>query len=86
MNIKKLPRDIQQKIKKHEDKISTLNSAELLSYSKSLRALKDVLEVNVCNYLFEVINERTKLINSGLDRKVKEDLQEAVNSFKKKVA
>ena len=68
MNILKMPKDIQLKIKANTAKIKTLNSLELLNYSKALHSMKDI-DLDTKAYLFEQINERSKYLNAGHDKK-----------------
>ena len=83
INIEKLPNDIKLKLRKHLDKINSFNSSELLNYSKDLKKLSKQLGKDVEDFLFDAIDERTKSINSGLDKKKVCELQEAVEKFNK---
>ena len=83
MNISKLPKEIQLKIKAHQDKISELSSAELLEYSKNLYKIKEDLGKEVTDFLFNEIDKRTAYLNSGHEKvKVCADA-EMIKKFKK---
>ena len=87
MNIEKLPQDIRKKLQANISKINTLNSTELLEYSKTLRALKDEIDQSTREYLFQAIDARCEAINSGLDIKAKCRDKEMIEEFlKRKVA
>jgi len=62
MNINKLPQQIRAKIKNNVEKIETLNSAELLDYSKQLQ--KQDIDTNVSDYLFQAIDKRRDSFNT----------------------
>jgi len=58
-----LPQQIRQKLKSNIQKIETLNSSELLEYSKTLQRKKDEIGIEVCDYLFEAIDARRDTFN-----------------------
>ena len=72
LNLNKLPQDERTKIKKQEKEIATLNSADLLTYSKGLKAKG--YEENVNEHLFEVVHARSVEINNTVS-----DLKPPVN-------
>jgi len=81
--LNKQPREIQTKINAHLRKIATLNSTELLDYSKSLNGLKSEIDTNTRDYLFEAVWARTDSINSGVDKIMKCKYDKMVKDFKK---
>ncbi len=83
MNIEKLPQEDRKRIKAHEAKIGELNSAELLDYSKALQRQKSLIGVNVCNYLFEAIDARTKQLNTQSIKVVQCRDRDMVKQFQK---
>ena len=64
MIISKLPKPIQDKIRRNTDLINTFNSSDLLNYSKALRRQKSEIGINVYHHLLSVIDERRDAINS----------------------
>lgn len=84
MKLKKLPQDIRNKVKSHKEKINTLNSSELFEYSKCLMVQKDLIGEDVTKYLFDVIDSRTKEINSmdTVKKQVTDD-ENMINKFLK---
>ncbi|MEA2090968.1 MAG: hypothetical protein U9O83_01220 [Campylobacterota bacterium] len=83
IKLDKLPQDIRLKLNKNVEKIQTLNSAELLNYSKDLHQLKDDIDTNTRNFLFEVIGKRTEYLNQGIRQEAECKLTRAVKKFKK---
>ena len=64
-----------------QDKVDSLNSAELLEYSKALRGQKEEIGVNVYEYLLKVINARREYLNEGNDKKVIDRDAKAIKKF-----
>lgn len=81
MNIKSFPKDTKQKLKIIETKISTMNSHELLEYSKNVRAEKSFLGDGEYDYILGVIDKRRKDINSGMDKKEECKMKKMVRDF-----
>lgn len=81
IDINKLPKDIKQKLQNNLNKINSLNSKELLDYSKLLKQQSKQIGKDVSDYFFNAIDERTKAINDGLDKKKVCELEEAVKKF-----
>lgn len=84
MNTEKLPQDIRKKLQANVAKINTLNSTELLEYSKTLRALKDEIDQDTMEFLFCCVDKRIEAINSGLDIKAKCRDKEMIEAFLKR--
>jgi len=81
MNLKKLPQDIRTKVRANLNKINSCNSKELFEYSKTLNAIKDDLGLEVSEYLFKAIDDRTAMINSGLEKKREYENQKMIKKF-----
>ena len=64
MIISKLPKPIQDKIRRNTDLINTFNSSDLLNYSKALRLQKSEIGNKLYHHLLSVIDERRDTINS----------------------
>ena len=83
LEINKLPQDIRSKIKRHMDKIKTLDSKELLDYSIALNDSKEDIELDVRNYLLNAVALRTNTINSGQDVVIKCKEEQMIKNFLK---
>ena len=83
MIISKLPKPIQDKIRRNTDLINTFNSSDLLNYSKALRLQKSQVGINLYHHFLSVIDERRDVINST-PVKVKCNDSEMIKLFLKK--
>ena len=84
MNTDKLPQEIRAKIKKNLIKIESLNSSELLAYSKTLNANKESIDINTRNFLYEAIEARQAIINGNQEAVVKNKETAMIKNFIKK--
>ena len=83
MIISKLPKPIQDKIRRNTDLINTFNSSDLLNYSKALRQQKSEIGINVYNHLLSAIDERRDAINNDSITKLKCNDSEMIKQFVK---